>query len=85
MAFEVIWTNRSKKDLKLLDRQTALRIIEKVDMFSGQDSVFLEKVKGTEYFKSRVGRYRVLVKKFPASKKLFVLKVRHRKKFYKGL
>lgn len=85
MPFEVIWTNRSKKDLKLIDKKTALRIIEKVDALGKQDTVFLEKVQGTPYHKFRVGKYRALIEKFPATKKLFILKVRHRKKFYKNI
>ena len=85
MPFVVIWTNRSKKDLKLADKQTALRAIEKVDSLGKQETVFLEKVKGTPYYKYRVGKYRVLIEKFPATKKLFILKVRHRKKFYKNI
>ncbi len=85
MVFQVIWTNRSKKDLKLIDKQTALRIIQKVDELGKKDIVFLEKVKGTKYQKFRVGSYRILIEKFPATKKLFMLKVEHRKKFYKNI
>ncbi len=85
MPFEVIWTNRSKKDLKLVDKTMAARIVEKVEALGAQDSIFLEKVKGTPYNKFRVGRYRVLIKKFPATKKLFILRARHRKKVYKNI
>ena len=85
MTFQVIWTNRSKKDLKLIDKQTALRIIQKINEFEKQDTVFLEKVKGTKFQKVRVGHYRILIEKFPATKKLFILKAEHRKKFYKNI
>lgn len=85
MAFEIIWTDRSKKDLKLIDKTIALRIIDKVDSLGKLDVIFLEKVEGTDYCKFRVGQYRVLIEKFPATKKLFILKVRHRKKIYKNI
>jgi mRNA-degrading endonuclease RelE of RelBE toxin-antitoxin system len=85
MAFQVIWSNRSKKDLKLLDKKIASRITGKVDLLVSQETIFLEKVKGTDYFKYRVGHYRILIEKFPATKKLFIRKVRHRKKFYKNV
>jgi len=85
MPFEVIWTNRSKKDLKLIDKETVLRIINKISVLENQDTVFLERVKGTKLYKFRVGSYRVLIEKFPATKKLFVLKVRHRRRFYKNI
>jgi len=85
MAFQVIWSNRSKKDLKLLDKKTASRIVDKAGWLASQDTIFLEKVKGTGYFKHRVGHYRILIEKLPATKKLFIRKVRHRKNFYKNV
>ena len=53
-----------------------------MELFEKEDSVFLEAVKGTPYQKVRVGHYRVIVQKFPATKKLVVLRVKHRKKVY---
>ena len=85
MPFEVIWTKRSKKDLKLIDRTIAARIVEKVEALGNNEIVFLEKAKGTPYYKYRVGKYRVLIKKFPATKKLFIMRARHRKKIYKNI
>jgi len=85
MPFQLIWTNRSKKDLKQIETPIASRIIDKLDALGKKDFVFLDKVKGTDYYKFRVGDYRVLIDKFPATKKLFIMKVRHRKKFYKNL
>lgn len=85
MPFEIIWSNRSKKDLKLLDKVAASRIIDRVVSLGKQETVFFEKTKGTPYYKFRVGKYRILIQKFPAKKKIFILKVRHRRKFYKNL
>ena len=85
MPFEIIWTNRSKKDLKLIDKKATARIIEKIEMLEGKETVFLEKLKGTHYYKYRIGNYRILIEKFPATKKLFIMRARHRKKVYKGI
>ncbi len=85
MPFELIWSDKSKKDLRLIDRAIAARIVEKMEEAAGQDTIFLEKVKGTDYFKYRVGKYRVIIEKFPATKKLFVVKVGHRKNIYKKI
>ncbi len=85
MPFEIIWSNRSKKDLRLVDKAIAKRIIDRVEKLGLQELVFLEKAKGTPYHKFRVGRYRILIEKFPATKRLFILKVRHRRKFYKNV
>lgn len=85
MPFEIIWSNRSKKDLRLIDKAIAKRIIDKVERLGSQELVFLEKAKGTPYYKFRAGKYRVLIEKFPATKRLFILKIGHRRKFYKNV
>lgn len=82
MPFEVIWTARSRKDLKALDLQVAKKIFEKVDSLNGKETVFLEKLKGKDFYKFRIGAYRVLIDKFPAKKKLFVLRIGHRRNIY---
>jgi len=82
MPFVLIWTNRSKKDLESLEKQLIRRVVEKMELFEKEDSVFLESIKGTQYHKVRVGHYRVIVQKFPATKKLVVLRVQHRKNVY---
>jgi len=85
MPFEVIWTNRSKKDLKLIDNKTAEKIIEKVEEIGKRDAVFLEKVKGFKFYKLRVGKYRILIDKFSATKKLLILRAMHRRNVYKKI
>lgn len=85
MPFELIWTERSKKDLKLIDKGIAARIIERAEMLALQETVFLEKVGGTKYYKFRVGNYRILVEKFPATKRLFIARVGHRRNIYKNI
>ena len=85
MPFEVIWAKKAKNSLKALDKAAARRIVDKVESLAGRETVFLEKVKGKDFYKYRVGRYRVFIDKFPATKKLVVLLVRHRKKAYKNI
>lgn len=85
MSFEIVWTHRAKKDLKLLDKAIARRIIDKVDELGLQDTVCLEQVKGQEFYKFRVGKFRVFIEKFPAVGKLLILHVKHRKNAYKNI
>lgn len=86
MPFEIIWTKKAKKDLKLIDAHIANRIISKIDeMGKMEETVFLEKVKGQDFYKYRVGRYRVFIEKLPAMRKLIIMHVRHRKNAYKNL
>ena len=85
MSFEIIWANRAKKDLKLLDKAIARRILSKVEELGRKESVFLEKVKGWDFYRCRIGSYRVFIDKFSAIRRLFVLHVRHRKSAYKRI
>lgn len=85
MPFEVIWAKRAKKDLKLLGKPNAERIFNKIDGLGKQQAVFLEKVAGKDFFKFRVGSYRVFIEKFPATNRLIVLHIRHRRNAYKNI
>ena len=85
MSFEIIWSNRAKKDLKNLDKKIARRIVNKIETLREKENVFLEKVKDKDFYKYRVGQYRVFIDKFPVTKKLGVLHIRHRKNAYKNI
>lgn len=85
MVFEVVWTEKSKKGLKLLDKPVADRIISKVEELAEKDIISLEKLEGKDFFKFRIGDYRVLIRKFVATQKLFILKVGHRRNIYKNI
>ena len=82
MPFAIIWTDRAKKDLKKLEKPLAKRIFEKISSFNEKDLLLLEKVKDQEFFKYRVGSYRVFIEKGPQGT-IFVLTVKHRKNAYK--
>lgn len=82
MPFEIIWTNRARKDLRLIDKGIAGRIFNKIEEFNQKETVFLEKIKGKDFFKLRIGSYRVFIDKFPATGKLIVLHVKHRQSAY---
>lgn len=85
MPFEIIWSNRAKKDLMKLEKHIAERIIKKITNLAQQDRIMLEKVKGKDFFKYRVGDYRVFIDRYLARKKLVILTIIHRKKAYKNI
>jgi len=85
MPFKIIWSNRAKKDLAKLEKHVAERIIKKIMNLSQKEQILLEKVKGKDFFKYRVGDYRVFVDRYPLRKKLVVLTIMHRKKAYKNI
>ncbi len=85
MAFELIWTKGAKKDLSKLEPQTSKRIKNKIKKLILADRPELEKVKGKDFYKYRVGHYRVFLDVYPFNKKLVVLQIIHRKKAYKNI
>ena len=85
MPFEIILTSKAKKCLKELDKQIASRIADKLAELSQRETVSLEKIEGRDFYKLRVGDYRVLIQKFPATKKLIILKMGHRRNIYKNI
>ena len=85
MPFEIIWSNRAKKDLIKLEKHIAKRIINKIVALPQKEKPLLEKVKGKDFFKYRVGDYRVLIDRYPLKKKLVILTIMHRKKAYKNI
>jgi len=85
MPWNIIWTEKAKKDLEKLDKNTAKRIYEKIIYANTTGLLFLEKVEKIEnIFKYRVGNYRVLITKINLET-ISVLAIRHRKNVYKNI
>ena len=85
MAFELVWSKNAQKDLSKLQKHTAQRIKNKIKTLVSETRPELEKVKGQDFYKYRIGHYRVFLDVYPFNKKLVVLKIRHRKNAYKKL
>ncbi len=85
MRFEIIWTERAKKDLKNIEKVVCERIINKVYSASESDNLFLEKIKNQQYHKIRIGNYRIIVQRVLSTKTLIVLRVGHRKNIHKKI
>ncbi|MFH1239925.1 MAG: type II toxin-antitoxin system RelE/ParE family toxin [Candidatus Diapherotrites archaeon] len=84
MKLFVVWTNRAKKDLKNLEKSIAKRIYLKTDDLS-EGKIQLQKVQGHDFYKFRVGHYRIFVTKLASHDTLLILTIKHRKNAYKNL
>ena len=84
MPFQLIWMEEVRKDLKSLEKTVAERIYKKIVWANENNSLFLEKVEGTDYLKYRVGSYRTFFEKGPENA-LFALTVKHRSVAYKRI
>lgn len=83
MAFEVVWTERVKKDLNALARELVIRIIAKVEAIKVQPYRFLTKLVGRTEWKLRVGDYRIFCLIDYEKNQLKILHAEHRSKAYK--
>ncbi len=82
MKYEISYEKRALKELEKLEpvisRKIVVKINEIVDNISSSD---IKKVKGSDYYRLRVGDYRIL---FIFEDSLIkILKVGHRKNIYK--
>ena len=87
MAFKLQYALSAKRDLSLLDKVTAVRIVDKLDWFVAQETpmYFAKRLKGSEpMYRFRVGNYRIVFKTEASGivSILIVLRIKHRREAY---
>lgn len=85
MSYDIIWSPKSKDDLKGLNPDIAKRIIKKVTELELAPYHFIEKMTDLACWKLRVGDFRVPLDIDEKNKRINVLKAGHRKNIYKSL
>ncbi|MGI0046272.1 MAG: type II toxin-antitoxin system RelE family toxin [Nitrosotalea sp.] len=83
MSWDVLWSDKSRKQLSKLDKKTARKIRDAVldcvdDPFS---KVF--RLTGSRFYKLRVGDYRAILDLQQGILIIFVVETDHRKRVYK--
>ena len=82
MKWTAIWSNRAKKDLGRLPKDTAIRILKKTDDVISSPFQHLERLENSPLFKYRVGKYRVIVEVINDKLIVHLLKVKKRSRAY---
>jgi len=83
MQWKISWSNDAAGDLNKIDNKEVKRIIEKLEQASNNPNHYFERLVGSDYYKLRIGDYRVLVILFYNSQTIHVQKIGHRKNIYK--
>ena len=83
MAYKIRVTDTAKKQLKKLDSQTAVRIDKKLHEISNDPFLHVTKLVGLEFYKLRVGNYRVLMTIQQNNLIIMVVEISHRRNAYK--
>ena len=84
LTFTVRWSRQAERFLGKLPRQIARRIIVKVNSITAHPFHFLEHHHGSDFFKLRVGSYRLLVDVDLKTNVISVRVLGHRSNIYKG-
>lgn len=86
MGYEIIWQEKVLKDLEMIDRRDAARVVERVKVHLVRNPDGLGKpLKGVfkGLFRYRVGNFRVIYAIDMTEKKIIILHVKHRKEAYR--
>jgi mRNA interferase RelE/StbE len=83
MPFEIIWSISAIKELKKLNRLVSRRIYEAVGKLKEDPYHNIKKLTNSEYFRLRVGDYRIILDINEKQLRVLVIKVGHRNRIYK--
>ena len=84
MTFNIQWDPKAREFLRKLPSEIARRIFNKVEKEVQQDvEHFLETLVGKDYYKIRVGDYRLFVDYERAQNMLIIRTILHRRDAYK--
>lgn len=83
MTWQVIWSEKSVKQLGKIDKKTAQNIFNTVLDCSHDPLKTVTKLSNSSFYKIRVGNYRVILDLQQNKLVIFVIEVDHRKRIYK--
>lgn len=83
MTWSVLWSDKSKKQLKKLDKKIASRIIDGVEDIKEEPFAAVSRLTGSQFFRLRVGDYRIILDLQQGKLIIFVVETDNRKRIYK--
>jgi len=83
LVYNIRITDTAKNQLAKLDRQIAKRIDKKLREISRDPFLYVSKLEGLEFYKLRVGDYRVLMSIQRNNLIIMVVEISHRRNVYK--
>jgi len=82
MTWSVIWSSRSVRQLKKLDKKQVRRIRDAVLEITESPFVAVRKLSDSVFFRMRVGDFRIIMDLKQGKMIIFVVEVDHRKRVY---
>jgi len=78
-------TETFTREFNKLEKKEKERIVKKVEQAIIDPWLYFKRLKRTQFFKLRVGKYRIIAKIILKENKISLLSVKHRKKVYQEL
>ncbi|WP_316504377.1 type II toxin-antitoxin system RelE/ParE family toxin [Nitrosopumilus sp.] len=82
MTWNVLWSSRSIRQLKKLDKKQARKIRDAVLEITDNPFVAVRKLSDSVFFRMRVGNYRIIMDLQQGTMIIFVVEVDHRRRVY---
>ena len=82
MIFEINWDPKAIKFLDKLPKDYALRIADKIKNIRENPERYLETLVGYNFYKVRIGDYRLFINLDNNAKIIYVMSIRHRREAY---
>ena len=83
MSYEVIFSDSADKQLNKLSLDVQKRIISTLKRCRIRPHAHVKKLVGSEYYRLRVGNYRVIIDIVDNKLVIYVIEIGHRKSIYK--
>lgn len=83
MPWSVLWSNKSAKQLKKMDKKTVGMIIDRVEDVKEDPFMAVSRLAGSQFYRLRVGGHRVILDLQQNKLVIFVVETDSRKRIYK--
>jgi len=85
-AYEVLYYSKAEKELSKINKNEAKVIFVKISQLKTEPRPNLSiKLKGYEYYRLRIGNYRVIYQIDDENKKINIITIKHRSEVYSNL
>lgn len=81
--YNIEYSKKAKKSLDGLEKKIKLRILMTMQRYAEQPHTYAKRLKGTQYFRFRIGDHRVIADIQKGKLIILVIDIDHRKKIYK--
>lgn len=82
---EIRWHEKASKELSKIDETTQERILNKIEEAAGNPSHFLKGLKGTRFYRLRVGDYRIIIDWYRKENVIVILMIGKRDQIYRKI